>query len=59
MSNEEKNTGVNTSTPQQNNNNENKPQSYGTESVQRELNPSKPLSYGTVMIVNSKTYKTR
>lgn len=56
MSDKEKDTGANNSSQNSNTNNQDKPQSYGTEIVLKGLNPLKPMSYGTERIVQSKRF---
>ncbi|MCL4477179.1 MAG: hypothetical protein M1508_13320 [Nitrospirae bacterium] len=55
MNDEEKDQGANNPQQDSGDSDQNKPQSYGTEPVQKSLNPSKSKSYGTVRLVGSKT----
>lgn len=56
MSDKKKDTGANNAPQNSNTNNQDKPQSYGTETVLKGLNPFRPMSYGTERIVQSKRY---
>lgn len=58
MSDEEKDQGANNSQQDSVNSDHDKPQSYGSEPVQKGLKPSKPMSYGTIRIVGGKTYNS-
>ncbi|MCL5022076.1 MAG: hypothetical protein M1497_01670 [Nitrospirae bacterium] len=55
MSDSEKDSGANNSQQNSGSDSQDKPQSYGTEPVQKGLKPSKPKSYGTIRLVGSKT----
>lgn len=54
MSNAPKDEGQDYSQENLGSNGEEKPQSYGTETVLKGLNPSKPLGYGIERIIQSK-----
>lgn len=56
MGEKEKDSEANNSQENSNNQCQDKPQSYGTESVLKGLQPSKPISYGTEKIMQSKKF---